>query len=67
MRVQWILREHKHPFTDGAIVKGCMNVVAETLLDDCQREEHLERVKLIPLSATMAARGTEIFAGDVHV
>lgn len=44
LRVQWILAQHKKPFTDGGIVKDCMNAVAETLLDGKQREL-LEKIK----------------------
>lgn len=45
LRVQWILVQNKNPFTDGEIEKDCMNAVAETMLDDKQRQDVLEKNK----------------------
>ena len=65
LRIQWILG-HKKPFTDGSIVKECMNAVSETLLDGKERRELTENIQQIPLSATTATRRTEILGEDVQ-
>ena len=44
LRIQWILGQHKNPFTDGSIVKECMNAVSETLLDGKERRELTEKM-----------------------
>lgn len=39
-RVDWILGQHKKPFTDGRAVKDCLHAVAETLLEGKQIEKN---------------------------
>lgn len=39
LRIQWILGQHKKPFTDGTIVKKCMDAASETLWDGKERHE----------------------------
>lgn len=65
LRVAWILGQHKKPFTDGGLVKECMSVVAETLLDGKPKQELCDKIKQIPMSASSATKKGEILTQDV--
>ena len=60
LKVTWILGQHKKPFTDGVVVKECMNAVAETLLEGKQKDELCEKIKQVPMSAQTTSKKTEI-------
>lgn len=64
-KVAWILGRHKKPFTDGTVVKECLNAVAETLLEGKQKDELCEKIKQIPMAASTATKKTEILTEDV--
>ncbi len=61
-RISW---QHKKTFSDGIIVKECLNAAAETLLEGKQKDELCDKIKQIPMSATTIIRKSEILANDV--
>ncbi|CAL9707870.1 unnamed protein product [Knipowitschia caucasica] len=65
LKVSWILGQHKKPFSDGTVVKECLNAVAEILFEGKQKDEMCEKIKQIPMSASTAMRKSEILADDV--
>uniref|UniRef100_G3NU70 Uncharacterized protein n=1 Tax=Gasterosteus aculeatus TaxID=69293 RepID=G3NU70_GASAC len=66
LRVAWILGQHKKPFTDACmLVKECMSVVAETLLDGKPKQELCDKIKQIPMSASSDTKKGEILTQDV--
>ena len=65
LKLAWIFGQHQKPFTDGRVVRNCMNAVADTSLDGKQKDELCEKIKQIPMSCTTAARKSEILTEDV--
>lgn len=65
LKVSWILGQHKKTFSDGTVVKECLNAVAETLFEGKQKDDMCEKIKQIPMSASTATRKSEILADDV--
>lgn len=67
LKIAWILAQHKKTFSDGTVVKECLNAAAETLLEGKQKDDLCEKIKQVPLSATTTTRKSEILAEDVLV
>ena len=65
LKIAWILAQHKKAFSDGTVVKECLNAAAETLLDGQQKDDMCGKIKQIPLSAPTTTRKSELLAEDV--
>lgn len=62
LRISWTLAKHMKPFSDAEIVKECMLAAGNVLFET--KQDVVETISRIPLSAATNTRNTEVLADE---